>query len=438
MRHTLMESATRTVLAGGTVVTVDQEDQVFDPGAVAFAAGKITYVGPSAEYRPGANDTLIDARNTLVMPGLINAHTHSQMSYDRGIAEDVGSREWFRLVERLGDDRSLDDLYWAALLGCCEMIRNGTTCIVDPGFVPNSTEKAIYRSGLRAIIAPSISDLRPGATVPDAVRIVEDFGVSPTNRISCGLGSIGPDTSSTELLQQIRRAADKLGAKVFIHVAQSEHELQAVKARGFDGSVNYLHKLGFLGPDVIATHCIYVSMAETSLLATTGTKVIHCPTSNAKIEAKIAPIYRMLKLGIPVGLGTDCVASNNTMDMWEEMKWSALLGKISTGDPTSFRRRDIVRMATIQNAKVLELDHLIGSLEVGKSADIVVVDKSGIHLQPWNDLYSQIVYCIDGSDVMTVFVEGQPLLLGGEIVTVDENEVKARAAAIPRRDYGVR
>lgn len=419
----------RTVLINGTVVTQNDRADVFEAGTVACDTNRITYVGPVQDFLITPEDHIIDLAGRLVLPGLVNVHTHVAMTYQRGLVEDVTPQQWFARTAALEAQMSEEDLYWSALLGCYEMIRNGITCVADRFSHMEIVGNAVATSGLRAVLGPSLYDLGRQASLSAAIALVKHWGSSPENRISCGLAPVAPDVVSSELLRDIRAAADKLGARIFIHVAQTQHELDEVRRRGFEGSVQYLHALGFLRPDVVAAHCLYLAETEIAMLAETGTKVAHCPTSNAKIEARVAPVGALLAHGVEVGLGTDCASCNNTMDLFEEMKVAALLLKVAHGQPTSHPADAILRMATRTAARVLGLEAQVGSLEVGKRADIITLDRRGLHFYPRNNLFADLVYSAKGADVRDVFVDGRPLMRDGEILGGDLDEARGRALA---------
>lgn len=422
----------RTVLTGGTVVTLNDRDEIVPDGVVACEAGRIAYVGPASGFSRLPGDQAIDAGDHLVLPGLINVHTHTAMTYQRGLIEDLTPRQWFARTAALEAQMSEDDLYWSALLGCYEMIRSGVTCIADRFSHMDVIGEAIDASGLRAILGPSLYDIDRRASFPDAIALVRRWGTSPATRISCGLAPVGPDTASRGLLEDIRAAATELGARIFIHVAQSHDELEAIRGRGADGSINYLHGLGFLGPDVVAAHCIYISEDEAAIIGQTGTKIAHCPSSNAKIEARVAPIATLLAHGAEIGIGTDSAPCNNTLDFFAEMKLAALLNKVAVGQPTAYPIRQILGLATRGGARVMGLESHVGSLAPGKCADIITIDRRGLHLQPPHEIYAHLVYGVGGADVRDVFVEGRQLLRAGEFVGADVEEVRRRAASRPR------
>jgi 5-methylthioadenosine/S-adenosylhomocysteine deaminase len=427
--HCQEKAMARTVLINGTVVTQNDRADVFEPGAVAWETNRITYIGPVQGFSITPEDHIVDIAGRLVLPGLVNAHTHTAMTYQRGLVEDVTPQQWFARTAALEAQMSEEDLYWSALLGCYEMIRNGITCVADRFSHMEVVGEAVATSGLRAVLGPSLYDIGRQASLSAATALVKHWGSSPENRISCGLAPVAPDLVSSELLRDIRAAADKLGARIFIHVAQTQHELDEVRRRGFEGSVQYLHALGFLGPDVVAAHCLYLSETEIAMLAETGTKVAHCPTSNAKIEARVAPVGGLLAHGVEVGLGTDCASCNNTMDLFEEMKIAALLLKVAHGQPTAHPVEGILRMATRSAARVLGLEAQVGSLEVGKRADIITLDRRGLHFYPRNNLFADLVYSAKGADVRDVFVDGRLLVRDGEIFGADLDEARSRALA---------
>lgn len=406
---------------------MNESDEIFPGGIVTFEDGRLTYVGASSDFASQPSDQVVEASGCVVMPGLVNAHTHSPMTFQRGLIEDLSPPDWFARTYALEAAISDEQLYWAALLGSYEMLRHGVTCVADRYSHMDVVGEAVDRSGLRAVLGPSLYDIGRSTSLEGAIALVKRWGTSPERRITCGLAPVGPDTSSTELLGQIRSAATQLGARIFIHLAQSRQELEVVRARGFEGPVHYLHALGFLGPDVVAAHCIYISDIESDLLAESGVKVAHCPSSNAKIEARVAPIGGLLARGVDVGLGTDCAPANNIMDLFQEMKVAALVNKIAAGDPVAFPVQKVLRMATRDAARALGLDLQVGSLEEGKRADIITIDWTGLHLQPPNDTYAHLVYSARGSDVRDVFIDGRPLLRDGAFLNADVEEARQHA-----------
>lgn len=417
----------RTVIHRGTVVTMGPDDKIISNGAVAWEGNKIVYVGPADNYPWQGGETVYDASGQWILPGLVNCHSHTQMTAFRGVVDDIPLGHW--LEDKVRSLESLiteEDLIWETLLGAHELLRNGITCTADRYGWMDRCAPALYQSGIRAAITSSLTDDGGKEAWDRSERLMAEWGVTPDRRIWAGLGPHATDTNSTELLKRIRKTADQRGARIYLHVAQSQYEVNVIRERGFDGCVKYLEQIGFLGPDVVAAHCIYLQPGEVDIVARTSTRVAHCPSSNAKIEARIAPAAEMLKAGVTVGVATDAAACNNGMDLLEEVKIAALLNNIAAGDPTFLTVDKAMRLITTEAAKVLGAEDRIGSLEVGKFADVITIDAEALHLQPNQPVINHLVYAARGSDVRHVFVDGSPKLINGRFVNFDPEEAKER------------
>lgn len=422
----------RVYLDGGLLLPLDDQNRLIDPGVVIFERGQITFVGPREAAPPPDGATVHDCANLIIMPGLINTHTHTGMSYFRNLLEDLTSPEWFRYELAAEQYLSQDDVYWAALLGIYELLRQGVTTIADRFSHMTQIVKALEWAGIRAIIAPSLVDRNVDShgvelRQSQALQLLAQYGTCGEGLIQVGLGPVGPDTCSTELLLWIRTQADEHRALIFIHLAQSRQELAEIALRGYQGSVRYLDAIGFLGPDVVAAHCIYLDDDEMALLADSGVRVAHCPASNAKIEGMVAPILALEEAGVQVGLGTDCAASNNGMDMFSEMKSAGLLQKVATQDPTVMPAAHLLSLATQKAADCLNLGEKIGSLSVGKRADIITVQRDAPWLQPSPDPYAGLVYATRGLDVRDVWVDGRQRVSAGHLMAPDVATAVERA-----------
>lgn len=425
----------KRLIRGGTVVTLDAADRVLDPGIVAFDEDRISYVGPPDGYTPTGDEEVLLAEDQVILPGLINTHTHSCMALYRSGADDVPLGEWLpRYLYPMERRTTADDLYWGAVLGCCEMLANGITTIADRFSHMSVQAEGIATTGIRAVLGVTLTDARRVEQQADAEALLERWGTAPESRIRAALAPHATETCGPELLQWIRRTADERGAQIYIHLAQTREEVAEVATLyGIDGCARYLERHGLLGTDVIAAHCVYIDDEEVELLARSGTRVAHCPVSNVKIEARMAPIPAMLRAGVVLGLGTDCAASNNGMDLFGEMKCAGLLNKLLTGDPTFLPAARLLRLATSEAARVLGLEHLVGSLEVGKRADLITLDRDSLHLAPWNDLYGTLVYAARGADVRHVFVDGRAVVLDRRLLSVDPAELARRVTTIGAR-----
>ena len=420
-----------TVLVADQVLTLDAKGTIHTPGAVTIEGATIRAVGPPPSTPAGE---VVDLRGCVLLPGLVNTHTHTPMWMFRGLTEDVPRGEWLTgrllpLERRLGPD----ELRSGALAGCLELIENGVTTIADRYGHMDAVATAVQASGLRAVVGHSLFDRSAEADLQRSEALVERFGTDPArSRVWAGLAPHATDSCGPELLRRVRRLADRTGARVFIHLAQSEEEVATVAAREATGCAGYLDALGLLGPEVVVAHATYLSDAEADLVGARRTAVAHCPSSNAKLEGRVAPIARMRRAGAVVGLGTDAACCNNGMDLFDEMKIAGLLNKVAADDPAALPALDILRAATSEAARALGIDHLVGTLEPGKRADVIAVRTRGAHLRPWHDPVANLVYAARGSDVTAVFVDGRPLLRERRLVELDAERILADATQAAR------
>ncbi len=387
--------------------------------------GIITSIGGKdvAEY-------VIDAKGNIVMPGLINAHTHLGMTLFRGYADDLPLKEWLTehiwpIEARLTDD----DVYAGTLLGCLEMIKSGTTAFADMYIRMDGAAKAVEASGLRGALSYGMIELGDEEKGEKELKIGKEFvkkwnGAS-NGRITAMYGPHAPNTCSPEFLAHVREQADEDGVGIHIHVSETKAEVDQIKAQYDMSPVKLLDDIGFLRHDVLAAHCVWLSPEDIHTLKKGNVKIAHNPTSNMKLASGVAPIPELLEDGVTVGLGTDGCASNNTLDMFHEMKMAALLHKVHKLDPTVIPMQKALEMATVDGALSLGLD--TGVIAEGKKADIIIVDINKPHLTPKHDLVSHLVYCAKGSDVSTTIVDGKILMEDYEVKIFDEAEIMARA-----------
>jgi len=416
------------------VVTMDTGRRILHRGVVAIEGPRLAYVGPVDGFAARAGDHVVDCRGLLLMPGLINTHTHTCMALFRGLGDDRPRSAWaptFTLAEQAR--ATLDDYYWGTILGGLEMLANGITCTADRFSHMGTIAEAFDRIGMRAIVCQTIWDVDRPLEWDQAAALADRWGADPERRVHCGIGPHAPDSCSDALLRRVRAFAAERGARIFIHCAQSEVEVAAVRSRGHRGSIHCLHSAGLLGPDAVLAHCIYVDYEEIDLLARTGAWVSHCPVSNAKIEARVAPVARMLRQGVRVALGTDWAPTNNGMDLFDEMKNAGLLNKVAAADPEVLPVDRLLAMATIDAARALGVEGQAGSLEVGKRADVIALSMDGLHLQPWHNVPSTLVYAAKGIDVRHVWVDGRHVIDDRAPTTLDAAEVRARIAKIAVR-----
>ncbi|HXE22285.1 MAG TPA: amidohydrolase family protein [Rhodoferax sp.] len=405
------------VLTHATVLTVDAEDRVLTDRDIRIDGKTITAIGPGGMLA-GPGDTRLDCAQGLVMPGFVNTHTHAATALFRGLADDKPREFWPDGGYSVpGQDRfTLVDYRRSMAAACAEFLGNGVTTIADRVAKMDLLAPVVAASGMRAVVGSTLADSQGPADWGSTERVIERYGVDPAaSRVFAGIAPHALDTCSDALLAECARRAGKLGAKVFLHVAQSRAEVTSLRGRGHSGALACLRCAGLTGPGVVAAHCIYLDETEIDGFCADGTAICHCPASNLKIEARTILLARYLGR-TPVGLGTDWTASNNSMDMFWEMRLAALVGKMQADDPTALTTRQMLRLATIDGARVLGIDHLVGSIETGKRADLVVLDRTALEMTPLNDPISNVVYSASPRSVRDVLVDGEILVNGHRLV----------------------
>ena len=433
------------VLTGGVVVTMNSAFDIFEPGAVAIRGEAIVAVGPEGEIAAAwqAKET-VDCRDHAVIPGLVNAHTHVPMTLVRGLADDLRLDVWLMgymmPVER---EFVRPDFCWLGTqLGCAEMIRSGVTCFGDMYYFEEAVADATAQVGMRAVCAQSILKFPTpdAASYDEGLRLAQDFVArwKGHHLIIPALGPHAAYTATPDLLQECARLAREYDVPIHIHLGETQQEVEDHRAQYGMPVVPWVKKQGIFEAKVTAMHCVHIDEGEMRTLLHHGAGVAHNPSSNLKLASGIAPVARMLELGLAVGIGTDGPASNNDLDMFEEMRLAALLAKGATGDPTVLPARQALAMATILSAKALHIDHLTGSLEVGKRADIAVVDLRKVHLTPRfyrdpDSIYSLLVYAAKSSDVRHVLCDGRWLMRDRELLSVDADALRGEAAKVARK-----
>ncbi len=424
------------IISGGTIVTMDNGKRVILNGAVAVDKDKIVAVDTSGEIaRLFSAKQTINADGKVVIPGLINTHTHIPMTLFRGISDDLDLQKWLTKYIFPAEAKNVteDFVRVGTRLGLAEMIRGGTTTYCDMYYFEDAVADETQKAGVRGVLGETVIDfpVPDNKTWNEAMNYTEKFLDKWKNSslIVPAIAPHAPYTVSTEHLQDVKKLSDKTNAPIVIHVAETRKEvddsLESKKLKPID----YLANIGFLNNRMIAAHVIFADDEELDLLKKFGVGIAHNPQSNMKLASGVAPVPRMLEMNLPVGLGTDGAASNNDLDMWEEMDTAAKLHKVFTKDPKVLTAEQAFEMATIRGARALHLENLIGSLETGKRADIVVVDFDSLHQTPYFNIYSALVYSTKASDVRDVVINGKFIMRDRRLITLNESDIKKGANA---------
>ncbi|MFO7570017.1 MAG: amidohydrolase [Smithellaceae bacterium] len=415
------------VIEGGTALTLSAGMEIIENALVGIDDGRIVLVRKGDPSRPAPKASRhIDATGCLVMPGLINTHTHLPMVCFRGMADDLPLMDWLTRHIFPAEARFVNKqmVYDGTTLALAEMILSGTTTLCDGYFFENQIAEAVQACGMRAVVSQGFADF----ATPDhpkfekmmaaALRFVErwqPFAPMITPAFFCH----SPYTCSPQTLVNVKDAAREADILYLTHLLENQDETGVIEARYGKKPVRHLLDLGVLDNRTIAVHCNWLSEEDMAVFADLGVGVAHNPASSMKLAAGVAPIPKMLAKGITVGLGTDGAASNNGLDLFGEMNMAAKIHKVITLDPTVMDAQTVVRMATIEGARLLGLEHLTGSLEVGKQADIILVDMNQPHLTPLYNPYSQLVYAARGADVKTSLINGKIVMEDRRLLTCD-------------------
>lgn len=422
------------LILGGTVVTMDGTRRVIENGAVAVKSGEIVKVGTSAEVGKGltARQT-INAKGKVIIPGLINTHTHIPMVLFRGIADDLDLNEWLTKYIFPAEGKNVTEPFVRAgtRLGLAEMIRGGTTTYCDMYYFEDAIADETKKAGVRGVLGETIIDfpVADNKTHEEAMAYAERYVNKWKNDplIVPAIAPHAPYTVSTEHLQAIKKLSDKLDSAMVMHIAEVKKERDDILAQKGATPVTYLEKIGFLSNRLIAAHTIFLTDAEIDIFKRIGVGSAHCPQSNMKLAAGVAPVPQMLAKDVAVGLGTDGAASNNDLNMWEEMDTAAKLHKLISGDQKAVPAEQAFEMATIRGARALHIDNITGSIEAGKRADLAIVDLDDLNQTPLYNIYSHLVYATKADDVRTVIINGRVVMLDRKLLTLNEALIKKDA-----------
>lgn len=429
------------IMEGDYVVTMDADRPIMENGAVAAKGGLIVAIGPAGEIEARYSAAeLLPGDNRIVMPGLINGHTHAAMTLLRGVADDRALMDWLNnyIFPAEVEFVDADFVRTGTELACWEMIRGGTTTFVDMYYFPDVVAAVVESCGLRAMVSATVIDQRsPDAeNATDSIKKGLGFIARWKGRNSRIMPIFGPHADYTldaAQLRATRDAANEAGVPVSIHVSESPFEIQYSKDTFGMTSIDFLDSIGFFDGPTIAAHVVWPTETEIPILVERKVGVIHNPTSNMKLASGISPVTKMLRAGVRVGLGTDGAASNNDLDMWEEMRLAAFLQKVDRMDPEVLSAQTALTMATSGGAEAIGLSDQIGALGIGMKADVIQVSFDDVHFVPVYDVVSHLVYVADEQDVVSVVVDGKVLMRDKAMLTIDTARVAAEAKALGAR-----
>jgi len=427
------------IVSGGIVVTMDSARAIYQDGSIAVRGDSIVAVGPRAEIEGQyQSPQVIDARGHLVLPGFINGHTHVPMTLFRGLHDDVTLNDWLYKYIFPAEAKNVNEEFvrWGTRLAAAEQIRAGVTTFADMYYFEDAIAEETKAAGMRGVLGETFIDFPAPDNKSEAEmlayteRFLKRWQGDALIHAAPAPHSIY--TCSKKTLQDAAALARKYHARILIHVAEMKKEWEDSEKTNGMSPVQYLDKIGVLGPDIVAAHCIFVDEADRKLLAQRGVGCVHNPSSNMMIASGVSPVPEMRAAGVAVGLGTDGPAgSNNDLDLMEEIDLAAKLAKISKMDPLALNAKSVVEMATIDGARALHMEKEIGSLETGKKADLVLISLNEPNAVPMYEIYAQIAYSLKGSDVETVIIGGKVVMQSHLLLTVDERTVLEKA-----REYG--
>jgi len=429
------------IIKNGLILTMDNRNSVVESGQVCIRKDAIARIASSGTETHEA-DVIIDANGGLILPGLINGHTHAAMSLFRGLADDLPLMEWLNAYIFPAEKRiDASFVYTGTLLACAEMILSGTTTFCDMYLFEDQVAEAASEAGVRCVAgevlydfpSPNYGNLENGFLYTES--LIDKWRGHPLITIAVEPHSLF--TCSPALLTRANETAMTHEVPLIIHVAETLSELTEIKRLYGKSPIEHLENLGILGPHLIADHAVHLNDWEMDQMAAHGVKVVHNPESNMKLASGIAPIPDLLRRGVTVGIGTDGCASNNNLDLFIEMDMAAKLHKAYAMDPTVMDAVTVLRMSTIEGARALGLDENIGSIEVGKKADIIIVDTRKPHLTPMYNPFSHVVYAARGNDVTHTIINGRLVMANGRLMTLDLEAVmdKARETSMAVRRW---
>ncbi|AZR72695.1 N-ethylammeline chlorohydrolase [Anoxybacter fermentans] len=418
----------KLLIRGADLMTMRDDTFIIHDGAIVIEDDKFIFVGEEKDLpQEWEYDKIIEAKDQVIMPGMINTHTHAAMTLLRSYADDLPLMEWLeKRIWPVEARLKAEDVYWGSMVAILEMIKSGTTCFADMYFYMDEVAKAVEESGIRGVLSHGMIGVGPNGEKDLAVgrQFCKDWEGKADGRIRTMLAPHAPYTCPPDYLRKVLEIADELKVPIHIHLCETETEIKNIKEQYGKTPIQLVDEVGLFDYPVLAAHCVHLSDKDFEILKKAkALGIAHNPQSNMKLASGIAPVQRMLNEGLTVGIGTDGASSNNNLNMLEEMSTAALLQKVGTMDSTALPAGECLRMATIYGARAIGQDAELGTLEVGKKADLIIFDFSKPHLVPRHNIMAHTVYSAQSSDILTVIVNGQILMENREVKTIDEERV---------------
>ena len=415
------------LIKNATVVTMDDDRRLLPNADVVIEGNSISGIWPTGQAPSAGDRQIIDASGMVALPGLINAHTHCAMTLLRGYADDMPLMPWLeKRIWPFEMKLQQEDVYWGTLLGIAEMIRAGVTCFNDMYHYFEATARAVIDSGMRAVVSGVLLGFLPNADelLDTAIAFAKEWQHKGDGRLVTMLGPHAPYTVADKFLARVVEGAKEAGVGVHIHVSETRGEVDDSLRDHGRTPVQRLNEIGiFDARPVLAAHCVHLTDDDIAVLAAKQVGISHCPGSNMKLSSGVSPVPKLLEAGAVVGLGTDGPASNNNLDMLEEVRLAALLHKLEGKDPTLVPAYQALEMATRGSARALGIGDRVGQIKAGMRGDLVLLDFQQPHLVPRHDVISHLVYAARAGDVRTVFINGAPVMRDGRLLTLDEGEI---------------
>lgn len=421
----------KLLIRGATILTMEGPDAIIETGEILMEDGWITHVGlPGSAPGYFDMDEVIEAYGEVAMPGFMNCHTHAAMTLLRGYADDMPLMPW--LSEKIWpfeEKLTGEDVYWGTMLACLEMIKSGTTCFADMYFFMNDVARAVEKSGMRAVLSRGMVGIAPTGigALAEAEELVKNWNGKADGRINVMLGPHAPYTCDPDYLEKVMDIADRLKVGIHIHVAETRTEYEDILKQYGKTPVQHLDSLGLFKLPVLAAHCVHLDQTDMEILAQKAMGIAYNPQSNMKLASGIAPVAKLLDLGATVGMGTDGTASNNNLDMLEELRTGSYLQKVATMNSEVIPAFRSLQMATIDGALSMGLGDRVGLIKEGMRGDIVLMDVKQPHMCPRHNLVANIAYAANSGDVRTVIIDGKLVMLDRCVMTMDEDRVMAEA-----------